>query len=240
MDFFLQLFDKENLLDIVPSVLVPTWSNGRCGKAGIAKRLDRFLMAENIRGLVGRYRSWSYAVGYFDHKAVSLKLDFDTSFHLYPFKFNPIWLDDPKFCALTSDGWADSVDTFHGSPLFILSKRLECLRKEVIRLEKAKRKENNKRLLEIDDEFQLLALLINEDLFDPVRLKLLTKLESEKHLLLGKLEESWRQKSGVIWVKSGDNNTKFFHRFTNQRRLINSILEVDDGSGQVESMILLY
>ena len=35
-------------MDIVPNVLCPTWSNGRCGDTGLGKRLDRFLLIEDL------------------------------------------------------------------------------------------------------------------------------------------------------------------------------------------------
>jgi hypothetical protein len=30
----------------------------------------------------------------------------------------------------------------------------------------------------------------------------------------------------VVWIKEGDNNTKFFHQFSNYRRNINSIWDM--------------
>lgn len=33
----------------------------------------------------------------------------------------------------------------------------------------------------------------------------------------------WHQKSMVQWLKEGDNNTKFFHKMANARRLVNGI-----------------
>ena len=49
-----------------------------------------------------------------------------------------------------------------------------------------------------------------------------------EHLL--SLEEiSWRQKSRMLYIKEGDNNTKFSHKMANSHRRYNhlSILEVD-------------
>ena len=47
---------------------------------------------------------------------------------------------------------------------------------------------------------------------------------------LASLEEiSWRQKSRALYVKEGDNNTRFFHRLANSHRNANQIkrIEVD-------------
>ena len=50
-----------------------------------------------------------------------------------------------------------------------------------------------------------------------------------EHLL--SLEEiSWRQKSRMLCIKEGDNNTKFFHKMANTHKRYNhlSFLEVDE------------
>ena len=47
---------------------------------------------------------------------------------------------------------------------------------------------------------------------------------------LASLEEiSWRQKSRLLFVKEGDNNTRFFHRVANSHRRTNYLrgIEVD-------------
>ena len=38
--FFKNLFDSVGLIDVAPSIAVPTWRNGRVGDHGIRKRLD--------------------------------------------------------------------------------------------------------------------------------------------------------------------------------------------------------
>jgi hypothetical protein len=55
------------------------------------------------------------------------------------------------------------------------------------------------------------------------------ELKSEVVQIAHLVESSWRQKSRVLWLKEGDNNTKFFHKVTNSNRRRNFIggLEVD-------------
>ena len=48
-------------------------------------------------------------------------------------------------------------------------------------------------------------------------------LESVAHLE----EVSWRQKSRVLWLKEGDNNTKFFHKMANSYRCYNYMEKVE-------------
>ena len=48
-------------------------------------------------------------------------------------------------------------------------------------------------------------------------------MRSEVKNLLSLKEISWRQKSRMLWIKEGDNNTKFFHRVANSRRRYNNL-----------------
>jgi exonuclease III len=47
VDFYRNIFASNKLTDILPEQLVPTWRNGRSGSTAIARRLDRFLVAED-------------------------------------------------------------------------------------------------------------------------------------------------------------------------------------------------
>ena len=105
------------LLDVIPSSLVPTWTSGRCGVGGVAKRLDRFVMAETLFESVFKYRSWAIATRVSNHKAICLHLVFDREKNHYPFKFNPIWLVDPDFCSLVRIFWEKCGHQFGGSKI---------------------------------------------------------------------------------------------------------------------------
>jgi hypothetical protein len=57
------------------------------------------------------------------------------------------------------------------------------------------------------------------------------ELEADRKKLLLAEEERWRHKSRAIWIKSGDKNTKLFHRFASYRRNKKYIWEIKDDTG---------
>lgn len=59
------------------------------------------------------------------------------------------------------------------------------------------------------------------------------ELQRKKCKILEQEEASWRLKSRAIWLKEGDGNSKFFHRFASSRREKNSIWKIKDGKGDL-------
>jgi len=56
-------------------------------------------------------------------------------------------------------------------------------------------------------------------------------LKGKKQSLLKQEEASWRLKSRAIWLKEGDRNTKFFHKYASSGHERNTIWKVSDGQG---------
>jgi endonuclease/exonuclease/phosphatase family metal-dependent hydrolase len=69
---------SNNLIDIKPTKVVPTWRNGRIGQGAVARRLDRFLVSEDLLTDIGLYRSWVEFPFISDHAPVLLTVGITT------------------------------------------------------------------------------------------------------------------------------------------------------------------
>jgi hypothetical protein len=105
--FFKEIFLKNQLVDIPPAEVVPTWRNGRIGVEEISKRLDRVYVSEDLISSSVRYRSWVDYPFISDHALVLLQLGLSSSTVAHPFKLNPTWLREDTFSTLVQEVWND-------------------------------------------------------------------------------------------------------------------------------------
>ena len=153
---------------------------------------------------------------------------------------------------LKVEGFVDRVQqwwngyNFVGLLGFILAQKLKALKADLKKWNReefgdlAFRKKNLlTELMDLDAREELLGLS-NKDQLLHIQLK--GDIEQ-----LASLEEiSWRQKSQALYVKEGENNTRFFHRLTNSHRNANHIkrIEVDsvlyEDELDVRSQLVLF
>ena len=70
-------------------------------------------------------------------------------------------------------------------------------------------------------------LVVRDSFYDINREALKACHLTKQNMLLHK-EETLRQKSRVVWLKAGDENTKYFYNYANMRQLTNFVWEVID------------
>lgn len=88
---------NKNLVDIIPSKMMPTWDNGRIEEAYISKRIDRFILHVSIIDRMGMPYSSIRNVFISDLRPIYLSWKEKGFRNGYPFKFNISWLEDPGF-----------------------------------------------------------------------------------------------------------------------------------------------
>jgi hypothetical protein len=130
-DFFKNLFTSNQLVDVKPAVLMPTWRNGRRGVEEIHKRLDRAYVSESLLCDVARYRSWVELPFVSDHAPVILQLDYGYKPVAYPFKFNPTCLQEESFCDLVRVVWGTQQEAEEAGAQRRLTRKLSLLKARV-------------------------------------------------------------------------------------------------------------
>jgi len=112
------------------------------------------------------------------------------------------------------------------TPMNKLVLKLKLLKKEVKAWEKIQKWKNGESLSILEDKLNTLYAKVDHAVWNDGERSEIKLYENQKRHLLLLEEESWRQKSRTIWIAKGDQNTKFFHRFVNHRKKLNSIWDI--------------
>ena len=87
-------------MDLDPIKYNPTWNNIRTGETRIAKRLDRFLSAENLLGKDLMLRQWIDSGSDSDHLPIFLEIMSIPRNPASPFKLCAAWLKNEEVIRL--------------------------------------------------------------------------------------------------------------------------------------------
>lgn len=202
---------------------LPTWHNRRTGDAALGKRLDRYLIHEDLLISLTNYRQWVGTKGISDHSPIYLEVASSFKKPRASFKFNSTWLKDPEYLKLVLEFWK-------AHPLPNVQRKGEGFYSNLIKLKQLSidwaRRKNAKEEHTLGDIENQLATLTDEQGrgYTSITAKLhLVNLETQRLKILLDREETWRLRSKAIWLQAGDGNTKFFHKFANGRKSSNII-----------------
>jgi hypothetical protein len=100
--------------------------------AGISKRLDRFLIDENLLSNHCKYRSGIINSTISDHNPICLQMEYSLNKDVPPFKFNSTWLSDLEFTSLIRTTWISMEKWTDSSPTLLLCAKLRKLKNVVV------------------------------------------------------------------------------------------------------------
>jgi hypothetical protein len=161
--FFKQLFTKNNLVDLAPVEVLPTWRNGRSGTDGIEKHLDRFLVVDGLITSHCRIHAWVDLPYLLDHAPICLQLGEAGDGASYPFKFNPAWLREESFVQLVYSVWTDTSLPILGDLQGSLERKLNCLKEHTKIWLKEKKTKEKAELCSLEKELEELLWMKAQD-----------------------------------------------------------------------------
>lgn len=96
------LLEQYGLIDVPMNKNMPTWHTRWIGEATLGRRLERYLIQEDLLQSLTIYRQWVGSGGISDHSPIYLEVALSSRKPRVPYKFNSTWLKDPDYIKMVS------------------------------------------------------------------------------------------------------------------------------------------
>ena len=216
-----------NLTDIVPKNGTFTWSNKRMGPGHIAARLDRFLVSTHLLRSYPETKLLCSSVS--DHKPICLFFPPVENLGPLPFKFNRIWLEMEGVYDLISQAWRCFIP---GSPAYAWEQKLKKVKEALKQWVKNHYCDPTQQKEQIIKDMESLQNEMETCEITKEHFVKEIEMESTLQKILRQEEEGWRLRSRLLWLKGGDQNTKYFQNQCKERQRWNTMreLKAEDGT----------
>ena len=104
-EFFENILEAHNLVDIPLEKVLPTWRNNRAREDSLAKRLDHFLLKEGLLNIGLNLKQWVGFGGLSDYLPIYFEITGRIDKPKGPFKFNSSSLKDASYARLVTNFW---------------------------------------------------------------------------------------------------------------------------------------
>uniref|UniRef100_A0A803PVR0 Reverse transcriptase domain-containing protein n=1 Tax=Cannabis sativa TaxID=3483 RepID=A0A803PVR0_CANSA len=220
IDGFNEALAACNLCDIDLVGYPYTWERGRGTSNWVEVRLDRALANQKWLEIFNSAKLINMEISSSDHCPILL-IPYDQDVYLTKkrFRFENAWLREPMCAQIVKDSWelccmktvTEKID-YCGQSLAEWGKsytgnfksRIQQCKKEVRTWKKRR---------------------------DPASIAKFQEAEKELFEVYAQREVFWRQRSKQLWLREGDNNSKYFHASATSRKKNNSISKLRDSVG---------
>jgi hypothetical protein len=148
-----------------------------------------------------------------------------------PFKFNYEWLQEDVFQKLAIDNWKHYDSTLSSLATNQFIGNLKLIKKLTVEWDCQQKDKCQRELLEIEEKNNKFYVGNLVGIFSEGDIAELQVLEGRKASWLAKEEVKWKLKICALWLNEGDGNTKFFHKYANHGKVINTIWELNGSNG---------
>eukprot|EP00253_Pinus_taeda_P033651 PITA_33651 len=200
--------------------------------------LSSWLPNWNFDALDASGRSGGLAIGsggLSDHRPIFLEVNGLTHKTKSPFKFNASWLQDPSFIQLVHEYWQNNPIREEEELSAGFVRKLTELKQITKNWAHQKRIQDNHTLNEAERIITEYKNSTSGTYNTPECKEQYNLLLTKRSQILKEREESMRLRSRAILLTEGDNNTKFYHKFANGWKAINTIWELKDQQGHTIS-----
>jgi hypothetical protein len=201
----------------------------------VAKRLDRFLLSEEVLDSFDLVRQWVAYGGESDHFPIMLELRDRSRRVSSPFKFFEGWISDPSYQELVRGLWSSITDGNQVPAAVQFVGNLKRLKQATMSWAREKKLKDDQDLRDIETTLSEIQGGEGQGFTSLDAKELLCGLEKRRRVLLEEKEALWRLKSRAIWLSCGDENTKFFQAFSKGRKMANTIWGLRNRAGEVVS-----
>uniref|UniRef100_A0A803PUD0 Reverse transcriptase domain-containing protein n=1 Tax=Cannabis sativa TaxID=3483 RepID=A0A803PUD0_CANSA len=197
-----------------------TWERGRGSSEWVEVRIDRALVSQTWLDLFPSGKLWNLEVTTSDHCPLNLVLSHSAgAVKVRVFRFENSWLKEPLCFKIVEDVWSSNLDShvlekikFCSEALLIWGKDYSGNFQERLNKCKAEMKKWKRGR-------------------DPLAVQQFKAAELEFNNVLLQKEVFWKQRSKQLWLREGDQNSKYFHAMASSRRRNNLIHKLRNADG---------
>jgi hypothetical protein len=215
MTDFADFISEQGLIDLPMVGGRITWSNRRAGS-----RLDRFLISTEWEEHFPEVTQKRMPRALSDHFPVMLACGMGRRGRI-PFRFENMWLQAEGFVEQVKSWW----DSYYieGNPSYVMARKLKALKGDLKIWNVEVFGDIGKRKKEMEDELDELDRIGENRELTVEEVNKRDECSNSLERILFQEEVSWRQKSRALWLKEGDQNTRYFHRVANSHRRNNTV-----------------